>query len=847
MKQTLATFLLIIWASLCAYAQTEVRGYVREVGTEKPLAHATILVANTSEVTTSNDSGYFELEIQDDEHGLLQFMLPKYQTEEALFRKGISQEVTVWLEPLVSELEGVTVRGRKKKYRNKDNPAVALVREVIAHKDQNRTTTRTQFTQRAMYEKLSVGVTNLPKFITRNPLFRPFRFIFENQDTSSLPGQKLFLIYIDEQWSDFYTRKTPAATKKIVNDRKRISLDPKFINEDGTVAMLQHLYQDIDVYDNHFLLVTTSFKSPIADGGPTFYKYFIEDTITRNNNRYVRLFFTPRNKNDLLLEGEMVIAIDEQYAVSSMSMYTTKATNINFIKELRVDVYFEKDDSGKFYVDEIENEVQFALFNSKQRMKGTRTVFYEQYQEPEALPDTLFRSPDVFVPDDLQRKEDLAYEAIRPVPFTPVEQRTYDNLDSMKKMRYYRNLIDWGSALFSGYKNLGLLEIGDLYRIYSRNPIEGSRFRMGLRTNPMMAQRYFATGYLAYGTRDQRLKYYTALTYSLKNKAIYEYPMHFFKVSTQYDVKVPGRVMETTVQDILTENIQRGVNNKFIYTRNIFAEYNREFEHNLWLKIDGMYLEQEAGGTLYFVKESGMETDTVGQILSNNFGAQIRWAPGEKFYNNRTQRSRQFSRAPEFTLRTDFGIAGIFGSTYGYQKLSLDAFKRWYLGSLGLLDSRLRVSCLWGDLPYPLLHLPRANQSYTFSTGSYNLMNNGEFVADRFAELHLNYRMLGFILNKIPLLKRLQLREAAGVKILYGGLSPNNNPAFNPNAMRFPTDDLGNSYIYTFDGNVPYIEWNVGIENIFKIFRLDYVRRLNYLDHPNVSKHRIQFSLVYDF
>lgn len=847
MKQILVTLFLVVVASLSAIAQTVVQGYVRESGSGKPLSYVTVIVVNTSQTTSTNDSGYFELEIEEDRHGLLQFLLPNYITSELPFRKGISEKIDVELDAMSAELEGVIVRGKRKKYRNKDNPAVALVREVIANKEKNRETARAQYTERTMYEKMNVGITNLPKFITRNPIFRPFRFIFENQDTTSTPGQKLFLIYIDEQWSDFYTRRSPAATKKIVRERKRISLDPKFINEEGTVAMLQHLYQDIDVYDNNFLLVTTSFKSPIADGGPTFYKYFIEDTVVRSNMRYVRLLFTPRNKADLLLEGEMIIAIDEQYAVKSMLMHTDKATNINFIKELKLDVNFEKDDDGKFYLDQIENEVQFALFNSKQRMKGTRTVVYEQYKEPDLLPDTVFTSPEVYVPEELERKSDSAYNAIRPLPFTNVEQRTYDNLDSMKRMRYYRNLLDWGSALFSGYKNLGLVEVGDLYRIYSKNPIEGSRFRIGLRTNPIVAKRYYATGYLAYGTRDERLKYHAALTWSLKNKSIYEYPMHYVKVSTQFDVKVPGRVTETAVQDILTDNIQRGVNNKFIYTRNVFAEYNLEMEHNLWLKVDGMYLEQEAGGTLYFVKESGAETDTVRQILSNNFGAQIRWAPGERFYSNRTQRSRQYSRAPEFVLRGDVGISGVFGSEYAYQRLTFDGFKRWYLGSLGLLDSRIRASYLWGNLPYPLLHIPRANQTYTYSTGSYNLMNNGEFVADRYAELHLNYRMLGFILNKIPLIKRLQLREAAGLKILYGGLSNNNNPMFEPTAMRFPTDDQGNSYIYTFDGNVPYIEWNVGIENIFKIFRVDYVRRLNYLDHSNVSKHRIQVSIVYDF
>lgn len=823
---------------------------VRDAQTDQTLPFVTVVVKNTSFTTFSNESGYFELEIPDTQELSLVFLLKGYVTAEIVVHPQENDYVDVQLEAeqaYTTSLEGVEVRGYRKKYKNKDNPAVALVRQVIEHKPLNREVQRASYSSKKMYEKLTVGVTNLPKYATHNFLFKPFQFVFENQDSTSIPGQKIFLIYIDEIWSEGYHRRSPAFEKKIITDRKRISLDPKFINEEGTIAMLQHLYQDIDVYENNITLVTNTFKSPICDAGPTYYKYFIEDTTVKGGNRYVRLTFVPRNASDLLLEGEMLIAIDEMYAVKSMRLKTDKATNINFVKELSVEVEYEKNKEGKYYLDYVENDIQFSIYGSKQRVKGTRYVVFDQYQEHNFLPDSLFKNPSTYQPDSLPRKSDAEYDAIRPLPFNRFERKTFENLDSVKKMKYFKQLIDWSSAFFSGYKNLGLLETGDLHRTFSINPIEGLRLRAGLRTNPILANRYYASAYVAYGFKDQQVKYHAAFIWSFKNQPIYAYPLNYIKLSTQYDLKIPGRVMETSVQDILTDNIQRGQYNKFIYARNIFGEYNIEFGKNFRFTIDGMYLEQEGAGSLHFVQNNGAETDTLHKLISNNLGIQFRWAPGEKFYNDRLQRGSLYNKAPTFIARADFGIPRVVGSQYAYQKLSLEVSKRWYFGSLGFADTRLRSMILWGNLPYPLLHIPRASQSYTFTTNSYNMMNYAEFVADRYAELHVNYRMMGFLFNKIPLLKRLQLREAAGIKVLYGHLSAVNNPELNPNTMRFPVDDHGNSYIHTFQSNIPYVEWNVGIENIFKIIRIDYVRRVSYLNHPGVNRHGIQLSVLVDF
>lgn len=844
-------FVFLIFLVLCAttsVGQINLRGKVSDLVTHEPLANVTILVPKTNQSFATSDSGTFNFELHTKYPITLQFLLHGFLTVEAEITSEDEDVLDIKMENLSTELEGVIIRPKKIRYRNKNNPAVELIRNVAKHKEENRQQLTGPYAQFNSYEKIRVGVTNMPKFITKNPLFKPFRFVFENYDSLIYPGDKTFLMYLDETWYDVYQRKNPSYTKKIARDRKYMSLDPNFINEGKVSENLNYLSQDIDVYDNNFILITNSFKSPIADGGPTFYKYFIVDTVIENGKRFVNLYFTPRNKADLLLNGNLCIAIDDNYAVKSIFMEIDKETNINFVQALHVSLKYEKAENGKFYLKESVNDAQFyPLIKGKRRMTATRIVVNEQPVFPNILSDTLFRDPPKLIPEKFQKQADSFYASIRPVDFTPIEAKTYKNLDSLRKMPYFRNLMDWMSALATGYKNFGLLELGNIYNFYSYNPSEGNRIKLGYRTNPTRARRYFHNAYIAYGTLDRQVKHYAGLTWSIPNQPIYNFPMQYIKMSSQYDVKVPGRILDTKVQDNITENIQRGENNKFIYAYTANIAYNQEFAHNLLLTLDATYFNQKPGGSLYFIQSNNGQLDTLNNLAANQLGVQLRWSPGEKYFNDRTQRSVISSNAPTFILGTYFGFKNILGGDYQFQRFQFEFSKRWFMGTMGILDSKIKANYVLGNLPYPLLNIPKANQTYTFSLQNYNLMNNGEFVSDKQVELLLNYNMYGFILNKIPLIKKLQLREMLGFKMIYGGLSNVNNPDLNPNTMQFPKDATGNSYIYQLSPNMPYMEWNVGIGNIFKLLRIDYVRRISYLDHPNVSPHRIQFSIVYDF
>jgi hypothetical protein len=192
------------------------------------------------------------------------------------------------------------------------------------------------------------------------------------------------------------------------------------------------------------------------------------------------------------------------------------------------------------------------------------------------------------------------------------------------------------------------------------------------------------------------------------------------------------------------------------------------------------------------------------------------------------------------------GIKGIAGSQFNYQRISAKVVKTFFVAPFGRSEWTLEATRLFGALPYPLLEIPRANQSYAFDWYSYSLMNFLEFVGDRSVSLLIHHNLNGFILNKIPLVKKLQLREVASLKLLYGGLSARNRPSTENKLLRFPSDATGNPTTYTL-GRLPYAEFSVGVANIFKMLRIDYVQRVTYLNLPNVSRWGIRVSFQTGF
>jgi hypothetical protein len=275
------------------------------------------------------------------------------------------------------------------------------------------------------------------------------------------------------------------------------------------------------------------------------------------------------------------------------------------------------------------------------------------------------------------------------------------------------------------------------------------------------------------------------------------------------------------------------------------AEYVREFGKNLSYSLGFKNWKQTAAGSIVYEKVSNNQPVT--DITTTELSAEIRWAPNEQFYQGKVYRVPIFNKYPIFKLRYTAGIKGLVNGEYNFHSLNLNIFKRFYFSQLGYADVVAEGGYIFGQLPYPLLNIHRANQTYAYQLNSYNLMNFLEFVSDHYASVNMDYYFNGFIFNKIPLLKKLKLREVVSGKILYGGIRDENNPEKNEDVFKFPTDPTTHEQTTFSLNQKPYIEVSAGVANIFKLVRIDVVKRLTYADNPNVSQWGIRSRLKFDF
>jgi hypothetical protein len=463
-----------------------------------------------------------------------------------------------------------------------------------------------------------------------------------------------------------------------------------------------------------------------------------------------------------------------------------------------------------------------------------------------ALPDPVFQGPALDSVTVSSRQPDSFWTESRPIPLTPSETQTYANTDSLLKLRSYRRLMDFATLYFIGYKSAGKFDIGPIRKVYSFNPVEGQRFQLGGRSNYKLSKSLYTDAYLAYGLRDERWKYSLSGSYSFNKRSIYSYPFNYLQASFLHDTKNPGQENYFSQGNSLLTSFTRGYNSSWLYNDIFRLTYVREFGNHFQFTLGTKYWKQQPAGSLAYVYQLfPSEQDTITEITTGEFSASLRWAPNEQFFENKVSRRDIINKYPIISLEYAKGIKGLYSGEYAYDALRLTVSKRFFISPLGYSDVTFDASYLGGTIPFPLLIIHPANQSYFYSQLSYNLMNVEEFVSDHYAGVNIDHFFNGFFFNKIPLLKKLRLREVVTAKILYGGLRNENNPKYNPYQLLFPTTN-GVTSTFVLNGQ-PYVEAGVGIYNILSFIRLDLIERFTYLNNPNISTLRLVVSTNFNF
>ncbi len=839
----IAILLIAVILSKFSNAQTKViMGRVLDSTTHAPLQNVSIAVKNSPKGGLTDAEGKFSITIGRNDQKIA-FTFSGYHSSTISLTNAPVQQLTILLSKSYTTLEGVVVNAKKGRYRNKNNPAVELIRQVIANKSKNGDGAY-PYSSYQEYEKIRIFTDGAWGKITHNFVLKKFRFFFENADTTIVPGKSLNSIYLQEVLSRNYYRKQPEKKKKLILARKTVDYG-EFVDTRGITGALHYLYNDINIYDNTILAFTMQFISPIANTAPDFYMYFIRDTIVEKGEKMVKLYFTPRNPEDLLFRGTLYITLDGNYAVRRVELGLAKHANLNYVRNFEGSEDFVKGPLGRYHLAESDMLAFLSPFPKSSGFFGERRIIIQQFSDT-TLPEQSFQGPALDSLPLSSHHPDSFWTETRPVPLSPTERRTYANTDSLLRLPSYRRLMDYATLYFIGYKSAGKFDIGPIRKFYSFNPVEGQRFQFGARSNYKLSSSFYTDAYLAYSIKDERWKYFLSGSYSFNKRSIYSYPFNYLQASFLRDTRNPGEEDLFSQGNTLLSSFTRGYNSSWLYNDIFRLNYVREFGNHFQFTAGTKYWKQQPAGSLVYVHEPiPSKLDTIPEITTGEMSFSFRWAPNEQFFENKLARRNIANKYPVMTLEYAKGIKGLYGGEYNYDALHLSVFKRFFISPIGYSDVSVTGSYLFGTLPFPLLIIHPANQSYFYSQHSYNLMNVEEFVSDHYAAMNFDHYFNGFFFNKIPLLKKLRLREVITAKLLYGGLRNENNPNYIPNQLLFPTT---NGVVSTFVLNrQPYLEAGVGIYNIFSFIRLDLIKRFTYLTHPNISTIGLRVSTNFSF
>ena len=837
-----------------AQSFTSASGIVKDSITGEPLPFVSVYFDGSTIGAMTDDNGTFTLQNNQGYTKLAAASLG-YDTKFIDLKPGKKNDnLEVLLKPTAFEISEVVVKPKREKYTRKDNPAVELIKKVIAHKNDNRIEAKPEY-QTEVYEKLSLSLDNFNPNLDKNKFLKKFKFIKNYLDTSEFNGKPILTVSVRENLSDFYYRKSPKAEKTIVRAKRMQGIDKTLDDGGGITSNLEEIFKSINIFDNNIPILLNRFVSPLSSTlATTYYHYYIMDTLDVGGDKCVDLAFVPANSESYGFTGRLYITLDGNYAVKKVLLNTPANINLNWVDKLRIEQEFKQMPDSTWVLDQENTFVNFYVVKGTQQLYAHQLRNYDNYNFNVQNADSVFGLLGALhVLPEATAQPDTFWTHNRPIPLKEKEDALKDLLGQLRKVPAFNAIIKTAEILITGYiptandKKVTKFDFGPMNTTFSANHLEGFRMRVGGMTTANLNPYWFASGYLAYGTNDRKIKYNLKLTHSFTKKEYHEgeNPVNNLSFIQEYDVYTPGQDFLFTSKDNIFVAWKVGEPvTKMQYIRKSVLQYEKEWLNGLTWKSWIMNQNNEAAGTLQYIKrdESG-NLYHIKDFTTSEIGTQLRFAPGERAYNGRSGKESVFNLskdAPVFKLSHQLGIKGVLGGDYNYNHTEISAEKRIWLSSFGHIDAQVKAGKVWDKVPFPLLILPNTNQSITIQPEAFHMMNALEFVTDQYVSFNATYYLKGWILNRIPGIKWLRLREVLSFNMIYGGLTDKNNPTLTPGLFLLPdgTQPLGST---------PYMECSVGLENIFKILRIDYYRRLTYLDHPDIKKGGIRIALRFTF
>ncbi|MGL5318446.1 MAG: DUF5686 family protein, partial [Bacteroidales bacterium] len=619
------------------------------------------------------------------------------------------------------------------------------------------------------------------------------------------------------------------------------------ISGGGMDNFFSETFKEVDIYKNDISLFLIRFTSPLSSMGPVFYKYYLNDTVIVDGVKCRDVSFVPASSESLGFTGHLYVTLDSTYFVQKAVLNVPEKINLNYIDRMVIVQDFERTADSTRFLKRDDVAVEMKLVGKFGQFYARRINMYSHpaFEAPES---TVFEEINPVVTlEDAKDKDNTYWVANKDTSIVGKEDQVKEMLGSMRKVPLYYYGEKVLSVFMDGYiptaKKGSKFDIGPFPTLISANSFEGLRLRFGGVTTTALSKRWFSEGYVAYGTKDEKLKYRGQLEYSFIDKKEFsrEFPVHSIRGSYLYDATPMGQQYRSGNSDNIFSAIRRSGNEQTIYLRKAELNYKREhysgFSYELKLRNMMQYSTRQAGFNQLLPDSS---VQTLRRFDMTEAEIRLRYSPGEKFYQMKDQRVSITRDAPIFYLSHITAFKGFMGTDYTFNRTEIGFDKRFWLSSFGSVGINLNAAKVWNKVPYPLLIIPNSNLSYTIQPQSYALLNPVEFILDEYASWDVIYNMSGWILNRIPLIRKLKLRELVTFRGFFGDLSARNIPANDENLFIFPEN-------VSRMKRTPYMEASVGVTNLLKIFRIEYVWSLTYLDHPNIDKSGIRVGVHFSF
>ncbi len=821
-------FVLLVFCSQAAAQSTRVRGQVTDAVSGDPLQFASVVFPGTVVGITTDENGIYTLETRDTV-SQVSASIVGYATQTLPVRSGTFSQIDFKLQPVTFGIGEVTITPGA-------NPAYPLLEGVLRNRKKNNPDEYERY-RCATYTKMELDLSNIKPYFKSKRLQRNFGFIFNYMDTSALTGHSYLPAMISETHADHYHSKHPSFSREVIRANRVSGVEDSF----SVAQFTGQMHGDVNFYDNFIDIFNVRFASPLAEGGKAFYNYFLVDSLDVNGRKNYKIRFHPKRMTTPVLDGEVLID-SATYALTSASARMPKGVNVNWIRHMRLDNDFRLVNDSVWFHNRDYVSAEFSLTNADSTKLtsfiGTREVLYTDVVLDEEIPDEILHADNnvVLGTEDVTRKDNEYWNDVRPYALSSKEQGIYAMVDSIQNVPLYRNIYTLINTVICGYWNTKYIGIGPYYKLASFNRLEGFRMQLGGRTTTEVSKRVRLTGYMAYGTRDGKFKGGGSVELAFNRRLTRK-----LEIAGRHDVLQLGAGQNALAEsNILSSMLSRGDQRMSMINRGSIG-YEHEWRHGISNTV-GLQLQRIYSNR--YVEMLRPDSSRVNSVADASLSVGMRLSKNENIYRMTFDKNYLGSKYPIFMFNFTAGLPKLLSGSYEYYRFEGGIRYRPELPPIGKSDIFISGGTIRGQVPYPLLKLHEGNGTYFYDPHAFSCMNFYEFASDTWVAVFYEHNFGGLLLGRLPLIKKLKLREVFVCKGVWGTLRDENNGALPQTKapLLFPA---GMSSV-----NDPYVEMGFGIENILKLIRVDFIWRVTHrgpIAGQDIDNFAVNFSMQLKF